>query len=139
MRKESKNLCIESNFPRRKYPHEVLSEVGDFLTNIADQIAGILCKSKRPKIWTIVQIFGRNLSLIATRSACRARGQALWFVRFFGEVVFGSDLEAFEVVFGSSRRSTLQGFWRAAAGFCSGISVIGEHGGHTILDREINF
>ena len=28
---------------------------------------------------------------------------------------------------------------RCRAGFCSGISVIGEHGGHKILNREINF
>ena len=28
---------------------------------------------------------------------------------------------------------------RCRAVFCSGISVIGEHGGHKILDREINF
>jgi hypothetical protein len=92
MRKESKNLCIGSNFASSKYPHEVLSEVGGFLTNIADHIAGNLYKSKRPKIWTIVQIFGRNFYIIAARSACRARGQALWFVRFFGVVVFGSCL-----------------------------------------------
>jgi hypothetical protein len=95
----------------------------------ADQIAGILCKSKRPKIWTIVQIFGRNSSVIATRSACRARGQALWFVRFFGEVVFREWFVGFRGGIWVKPEVAPPRIWaRCRAGFCSGISVIGKHG-----------
>ena len=58
--------------------------------------------------------------------------------QFFGWVLSGSLLAAYEVVFESSRRSTLQGF-AMTRGFCSGVSVSAGERADKITDSKIIF
>ena len=112
MRKESKNLCIGSNFLRRKYQHEALGEVGGFLQiKLLESFAKVKDQKFGRSSKFLVEIY---LSLRLVRRAGRA-GKLCGLCDFSPRWFSGVVCRFSRLAFGSSRRSTLQGFWRAAA------------------------
>jgi hypothetical protein len=88
MRKESKNLCIGSNFPRCKYPHEVLGEAGGFLQiKLLESFAKVKDQKFGRSSKFLVEI---HLSLRLVRRAGRAGklcGLCDFLARWFSGVV----------------------------------------------------
>ena len=88
MRKESINLCIGSNFPRRKYPHEVLGEAGGFLQiKLLESFAKVKDQKFGRSSKFLVEI---HLSLRLVRRAGRAGklcGLCDFLARWFSGVV----------------------------------------------------
>ena len=89
MRKESKNLCIGSNFPRRKYPHEVLREAGGFLQiKLLESFAKVKGQKFGRSSKFLVEI---SLSLrLVRRAGCAGKlcGLCDFLARWFLEVIW---------------------------------------------------